>query len=73
MHYARVYDELTGLIALVATSATGYQWTAVLDPDELDQVVQLAEVLDLSGVRARGVDDLRWAVAWVTGRDPAGP
>jgi hypothetical protein len=73
MHYACVYDELTGLIALVATSATGSQWSAVLDPDELDQVVELAEVLDLSGVRARAVDGLRWAVAWVTGRDPAGP
>jgi hypothetical protein len=73
MHYAHVYDELTGLIALVATGVTGHQWTAVLDPEELDRVVELAEVLELAGVRCRGTDDLRWAVAWVTGQDPAGP
>lgn len=73
MHYSHVYDETTGLIALVATGPTGYQWTAVLDPDEFDQVVELASVLELSGIRSSGADDLRWTVAWVTGRDPVGP
>jgi hypothetical protein len=73
MHCASVYDEATGLIALVATGATGYRWTAVLDTDEFDQVAELVEVLELSGVRSGGADDLRWVVAWVTGRDPAAP
>jgi hypothetical protein len=73
MYYAHVYDELTGLIGLVATGVTGDRWAAVLDVDKFDQVVELAEVLERSGVRSRGADDIRWAVAWVTGRDPAGP
>jgi hypothetical protein len=73
MHYLHVFDEATGLIALVATGPTGYQWTAVLDPEEFDQVVGLASVVELSGIRPGGADDLRWTVAWATGRDPVAP
>ena len=71
VHCCYDYDEATGLVALTITEATGYQWTAVMDLDELYRV---ADAVTASGwvepewpLRAR---DLRRVVRAVTGRDP---
>jgi hypothetical protein len=45
VHCYHVYDETFGLFALTAASATGRQWTVVLDPDEFSRVADLVSVL----------------------------